>query len=204
MRMIGKTAITLAICSLSILAPAIASAQETLPHRVAVVDVAYIFKNHEGIKAQVSKVENDLKSYDAELKTKREALKTAAEQLKQYKVGSPEYAAQEEKVAGMESKLRLDMARKRKELADAEAKIYFENYQQIAEGVKYLAQYYKINLVLRYNSEDMNLEKGDSVIRGVMKNIVYHDESLDMTKGVMQYLDRKMNPNIAARNSGVK
>lgn len=192
MRIIGKTAIALAICSLSILAPAIALAQETSPHRIAVVDVAYIFKNHSGIKAQVTQVENDLKNFDAELKTKREALKAAAEQLKQFKVGSPEYAAQEEKVAGMESKLRLDMARKRKELADAEAQIYYENYQQIAEGVKYLAQYYKINLVLRYNSEDMDKDKGDSVIRGVMKNIVYHDDSLDMTKGVMQYLDRRI------------
>lgn len=38
----------------------------------------------------------------------------------------------------------------------------------------------------------MNLEQGESVIRGVMKNIVYHDESLDMTKGVMQYLDQTM------------
>ena len=90
----------------------------------------------------------------------------------------------------MESKLRLDMARKRKELADSEARIYYDNYQQIAAGVKFLANHYKINLVLRYNSEDMNLEEGQSVIRGVMKNIVYHDEALDMTKGVMQYLDR--------------
>ena len=199
MRIIVKTAIALAICSLSVLAPAIASAQDTAPHRVAVVDVAYIFKNHQGIKAQVTRVENDLKAYDAELKVKREELKTAAEQLKQFKVGSPEYAAQEEKVASMESKLRLDMARKRKELADAEAKIYYENYQRIAEGVKFIAQHYKINLVLRYNSEDMNLDQGDTVIRGVMKNIVYHDEALDMTKGVMQYLDR-----IAARPSATK
>ncbi len=200
MRIIGKTAIALAICSLSILGPAIASAQEAAPHRVAVVDVAYIFKNHQGIKAEVTRVENDLKAYDAELKGKRDALKAAHEELKQYKAGSPEYSAQEEKVAGMESKLRLDMARKRKELADAEAKIYYENYQRIAEGVKFIAQHYKINLVLRYNSEDMNLEQGDTVIRGVMKNIVYHDESLDMTKGVMQYLDRIASRPVASGN----
>ena len=200
MRIIGKTAIALAICSLSILGPAIASAQEAAPHRVAVVDVAYIFKNHQGIKAEVTRVENDLKAYDAELKGKRDALKAAHEELKQYKAGSPEYSAQEEKVAGMESKLRLDMARKRKEPADAEAKIYYENYQRIAEGVKFIAQHYKINLVLRYNSEDMNLEQGDTVIRGVMKNIVYHDESLDMTKGVMQYLDRIASRPVASGN----
>ena len=156
------------------------------------VDVAYIFKNHPGIKAQVEKVENDLKSYDAKLQAKRDELKQAAEQLKAFKIGSAEYAAQEELVASMESKLRLDMARTRKELADAEAKIYFQNYKLIKEGVKFLANHYKINLVLRYNSEDMDLANGETVLRGVMKNIVYHDESLDMTKGVMQYLDQSM------------
>ena len=190
MRFIGKAAIAMAIGTLSALAPLAASAEDF--HRIAVVDVAYIFKNHPGIKAQVSQVENDLKSYDAELTGKRDALKQAAAQLKTLKVGTAAYTAQEEKVASMESKLRLEMNRKRQELQEAEARIYFENYQRIAAGVKFLAQHYKINLVLRYNSEDMDIEQGDSVIRGVMKNIVYHDESLDMTKGVMQYLDQTL------------
>jgi len=188
-RLYGETAIA-AIVTLTALAPVSASAQDF--HRVAVVDVAYIFKNHPGIKAQVEKVEADLKAYDAELKAKRDELQQAAEQLKAYKVGSPEYTAQEEKVASLESKLRLDMQRKRQELAQAEAKIYYDNYKQISDGVKFLANHYKINLILRYNSEDMKLENGESVIRGVMKNIVYHDESLDMTKGVMQYLDQRL------------
>lgn len=183
------SAIALAITTLTVLAPTAATAQES-GHRMAVVDVAYIFKNNEGIKSQVKEVEDNLKAFDAELKEKRSELKSAAEKLKTFAVGSPDYTAQEERVASMESKLRLDMARKRKELADREAKIYYDNYQHIAAGVKILAQHYKINLVLRYNSEDMNLEKGESVIRGVMKNIVYHDDSLDMTPGVMQYLDK--------------
>ncbi|WP_231742874.1 OmpH family outer membrane protein [Stieleria varia] len=179
-----------------------AQAQEPAAgHRIAVVDVAYIFKNHPGIKAQVAAVEGDLKAYDAELKTKRDALKSAAEKLKTFKVGTPDYTAQEEAVADMDSKLRLEMARKRKELADAEAKIYFENYQKIAAGVKFLAEHYKINLVLRYNSESMEQESGESVIRGVMKNIVYHDNALDMTPGVMQYLDKALPA--AASTAGV-
>jgi len=193
----------IAIGLATVLAPGLmtrtASAQDTAPHRVAVVDVAYIFKNHPGIKAQVAKVEGDLKAYDGELTQKRDQLKSTAAKLKTLSPGSPEYASLEEQFAGMDSKLRLDMARKRKELADAEAKIYFDNYQQIAAGVKFLANHYKINLVLRYNSEDMNQANGESVIRGVMKNIVYHDASLDMTPGVMQYLDKviKVEPGIA-------
>ncbi len=194
MRIFCKAALLLvATLSMTAVAPQAAISQEASPgHKIAVVDVAYIFKNHPGIKAQVEQVEGDLKNYDAQLQGKREELKQAAERLKTFKIGTPDYTAQEEQVASMESKLRLDMARKRKELADAEARIYYENYQSISEGVKFLAQHYKINLVLRYNNEEMDLEKGDSVVRGVMKNIVYHDEALDMTKGVMQFLDQKM------------
>lgn len=203
MRFKGLKAISMAMLAVSFLAPNSASAEES-GHRIAVVDVAYIFKNHEGIKGQVSSVENDLKAYDQQLKGKREELKLLVEQLKTYKVGSTKYSETEEQLASMDSKLRLDMNRKKKELADAEARIYFENYKLIANGVKFLAQHYKINLVLRYNSEKMDLEKGDSVIRGVMRNIVYHDESLDMTKGVMQYLDKTMNQQANARPSANK
>ncbi|WP_146536248.1 OmpH family outer membrane protein [Rubripirellula reticaptiva] len=179
----------MALGFLAAMAPQMASAQDA-GHRVAVVDVAYIFKNHPGIKDQVAAVENELKAFGGEMQKRQDELKAAAEQIKAFKPGSPEYSQQEERVASLESKLRLDMARKKKELADAEARIYFENYTRIADGVKFLANHYKINLVLRYNSENMDLEEGQSVIRGVMKNIVYHDDDLDMTKGVMQYLDK--------------
>ena len=187
----------------AVLAPGLmatqAQAQDTEPHRVAVVDVAYIFKNHAGIRGQVAKIEADLKAYDGELKQKREQLKVSAAKLKDLTPGTPDYAALEEQVADMDAKLRLEMNRKRKELADAEAKIYFDNYQHIAAGVKFLASHYKINLVLRYNSEEMEEGKGESVVRGVMKNIVYHDEKLDMTPGVMQYLDRVIKTEVAGR-----
>jgi len=201
-RVFGKTvcaaskalSLSMALCVAAggALAPTLASAQDGHSHKVAVIDVAYIFKNHTSIKAEVAKVEAELKSFDAELSKKRDELQQAAAELKTFKPGSPEYATAEESVASMESRLRLDMARKRKELSDAEAKIYFDNYQRIAAGVKFLANHYKINLVLRYNSEEMSLEQGESVIRGVMKNIVYHDEALDMTNAVMQYLDQTM------------
>ncbi|MEL6109561.1 MAG: OmpH family outer membrane protein [Planctomycetota bacterium] len=195
MRIIRQQAIVTAIAlafvvSSGFIAGEAAAQTASGAHKIAVVDVAYIFKNHPGIKSQVAKVEADLKAFDTELQQKRTAIQSAAEKLKTFGVGTPEYAAQEEKLASMDSKLRLEMARKRKELADAEAKIYFQNYKRIAEGVKLIANHNGINLVLRYNSEAMNEENGETVIRGVMKNIVYHDESMNMTPTVMNYLDR--------------
>lgn len=196
MRTSPKVAVVLGFLAAGLLSPVTAQAQapekSSSGHRIAVVDVAHIFKNHESIKAEVAKVENELKTYDNALTGKRDNLKAEAEKLKTFKPGTPRYAEQEELVASMESRLRLEMARKRKELSDAEARIYFDNYQKISEAVEQIAKYHKINLVLRYNSEEMSLEQSESVVRGVMKNVVFHDPALDMTQGVMQYLDTKV------------
>lgn len=193
MRSTVKQAISMAILATLVLAPTAAMAQgDSSPHRVAVIDVAKIFKENPGIKSQVEAVEKNLKDYDATLAGKRDALKAEAAKLKSFEVGSPNYTAQEEIVAGMESKLRLEMARKRKELADAEAKIYFDNYQLIQGVVRDVAVHNKITLVIRHNSEPMDEEKGDSVVRGVMKNVVYHDPTIDMTNFVMQELSRRI------------
>jgi Skp family chaperone for outer membrane proteins len=209
-RTFGKSAIILAIVTITALVPAYVSAQAPEPtasraaHRVAVVDVAYIFKNHPGIRGEVLKVEKDLKDFDQELRGKQAELKEEALKLKAFKVGSPDYAAQEQKVAMMESQLRIEMNRQKRELADAEARIYYQNYQRITAGVKVMADFYKINLVLRYNSDQMDLAKPETVIRGVMKNIVYHDEDLDMTKAIMQYLTKQMEQQAANPVQGVQ
>lgn len=160
-------------------------------HNIAVIDIAHIFKNLPSIQAQVKKVEADVKKYEAEIKQQQEALKQAVEQLKTLRPGTSDYARQEERIAAMDSKLRLDMNRKQQELRDAESKIYFDNYQRIAAAVKVIAVHNKIHLVLRFNGEEMELEKTDSVARGVMKSIVFHDSTINMTDTVMKYLEQQ-------------
>lgn len=161
---------------------------------IAVVDVAYIFQNDTTIKAQVENVQKQFDAVETEIKARRDELKKNAEMLaeieKDFKVGSPQYAAQEEKVASLESKLRLEMARKKKELQDAEAKIYYDNYKLIQEATKVVAQYNKIKVVLRYNSQEIEPENGQSILRGVSRNVVYHDPAIDLTKGVMTMMGR--------------
>lgn len=196
---------SLAMCAgfmaASVLPSAFTAAQQppaaSTPHKVAVVDVARILKEHAGIQEQVKKVEQDLQSFEAQVTQKQKDLRLAVEQLKTLTPGSPDYARQEEKIADEDKNLRLEMNRKRKELVDAEAKIYYDNYQLIADAVKRVAVHNQIDLVLRYNGEEMSLEDKESVIRGVMKNIVFHSDRMDITPIVMQVLDQLM---VAKRN----
>ncbi len=157
-------------------------------HKIAVVDIGLIFREHPAIKQRLSTVEASVKAADAEITNKRKELQQVVESLKALNPGTPDYAAQEEKAAHLESELKLEASRKRKELAEAEAKIYFESYQQISQVVKKIAEFNQIDLVLRYNSEEMDLQNEDSVLRGLQKSVVYHKDSLNLTPFVMQYL----------------
>ena len=186
MRINRATSIVLSSLFSIVLVPALASAQNQASGKIAVIDVAYIFKNASAIKGQVTEIENKMKAYEKEMATARQSMQQEAEALKQFKPGSVEYAQQEEKLAGMESNLKLNTIRKRKELAEAEAKIYFQNYQKIKSVVKQVAEFNGIDIVLRYNSEEMDLGKTDSVLRGVMKGVVYHAPKLDLTGMVLK------------------
>ena len=139
-----------------------------------------------------------MKAFDSQIGTRRDSLKTEAAKLKGLKVGSPEYTANENELASMDTKLRLDITRARKEFAEKQAKVYYNNYTLISDVVKRIAEFNKINMVLRYNSEEMDLDNPQSVMMGVMKPIVYYDAQIDLTKPVMQYLEQ-MNAQVAGR-----
>jgi Skp family chaperone for outer membrane proteins len=202
-RWLGNAAIAFAAFVSPAFAPASLSAQQAEPthqpgHRVALVDVAYIFKNLPAIKAHVSKLKGDLKKDELELKQRRDTLKQAVEQLKTLKVGSADYARREEYVANLESQLRLHRVHKHRGLNEAETRLYYDSYQQIAAALRAIATDNNIQLVLNFSSEEMDVEQNDSVVRGVMKNVVYHDSTVNMTNTVMRYLEQQANAPQAA------
>ncbi|WP_147867147.1 OmpH family outer membrane protein [Stieleria maiorica] len=182
----------LALCPLATPTVSAQQAQSTAStgHRVAVIDVGYVFKNLPAIQAQINKVKAELERHETEIKQKREELNQAALRLKSLKIGTPEYARQEEHVADLDSKLRLDMRRRHSDLGEAEAKIYYDNYQRIRAAVKAVAVHNHINLVLRFNSEAVDPHQGDSAAREIMRNVVYQDNAINLTDTVMRYLER--------------
>ncbi len=204
-RLGGAVLVGLGIAGQALL-PSPASAQESpnpgAAHRVATIDVGYIFKNQPSIQAQVKKIESDLKAYETVLLQKREAVKQAVEKLKTLKPGSPDFIKQEELAASLDSQLRLDMSRRQMSFRTDETKIYYDNYQRIIAAVETIAKHNKIQLVMRSNSEEMDLDNANSVTSGVMKNVVFRDDAIDMTNMVMQYLQQSAATQANAAPSG--
>lgn len=179
-------------------APQSLSAQQVEPaeqsgHRIALVDVTYLLKNVPAIKDHVSKVKADRKKEQEALKQRRAKLNQAAEQLKALKVGSAEYNEQEAYLAQLDSQFRLHQIHKHREIGAAEAKLYYDSYQQIRAATEFIATKNNIHLVLNFTGEEMDLAEADSVARGVAKNVIYHDSTINITNAVMRYLEQQAN-----------
>lgn len=173
------------------------SAPRTSPPNVAVIDIGYIFKNHERFKNSLETIKKDFEDFEKYVRDQQQQLAAKAEELKAKPAGSPEYRQLEEQIADTTTKLRLEVGRKQKDRVDQEAKVYFNAYKEIEWYVQRFADRYQIDLVVRFNSEDMDPNKPDSVLQGINKFIVYN-RGLDISNQILNEL-KTATPPPAAR-----
>lgn len=152
---------------------------------VAVIDIAFIFKNHNQFKAQMEGMKSQIEQFEQSLKKDQADFEKRREQLQAYKPSSPEFKALEEQLAKLSSELQVKMQLKRKEFLEQEAKIYFAVYNEVVERVASFSDRNRIGLVLRYNSDEMDAQDRGSVLQGVNRPVVFQ-RNLDITDIILQ------------------
>lgn len=152
---------------------------------VAVIDIAFIFKNHNKFKGEMEGMKGQIEQFEQSLKKDQADFEKRREQLQAYKPASPEFKALEEQLAKLSSELQVKMQLKRKEFLEQEAKIYFAVYNEIVERVATFADRNRIGLVLRYNSDEMDAQDRGSVLQGVNRPVVFQ-RNLDITDIILQ------------------
>ncbi|MFV1964770.1 MAG: OmpH family outer membrane protein [Pirellulaceae bacterium] len=160
---------------------------------VAVIDIGYIFRNLERFKQARDDINDDAAKFQQDVGERRAALAKQIEQLKSTPAGTPQYSQMEEQLANADTQLRLDMGRKQKERVEKEAKIYFNAYKEVEENVKRFSDRYGIDLVVRFNSEQMDISKPETVLQGINRFVVFQ-RSLNITNHVLDELNRGTPP----------
>jgi len=155
----------------------------------AVVDVGYIFKNHQRFKATMDGMKGEMQGIEQSLKSKREGIAQKEAERNEYNLGTPEYKRLDEEVARQKADFNLEMTQLRKDFLDREAKVYHQTYLEVNEAVKYYAQRQNIGLVLRFNGETPDPNRRDDVLRAINKPVVFHN-SIDITPDVLGLLNR--------------
>ena len=175
-------------------APAAAGA-ELAGTRVAVIDIALIFKHHDRFNGQMGDIKRDIEQFEAYVRDQQKSIKARMEELQGYNATTPDYKSREADIARMQSELQVKIGLERKNFLEREAKVYYLIYKEIENSVKSFAQRARIGLVLRFNSEDMKEDDRTSVLQGVNRAVVYN-EGLDITPFIIADLNRRpFNPN---------
>lgn len=131
----------------------IASSSAWAQVNVALLDVGFIFKNHQGFKQQMDAMKANVAKFEQELKTQQQSIQQRSRQLGTLKAGSPQYKQLEEETTKKLADLKVSMQLERKKIMEEEAKIYMSTYKEVMSAVSAFANANNIHLVLRYDRE---------------------------------------------------
>ncbi|MFM7070510.1 MAG: OmpH family outer membrane protein [Planctomycetota bacterium] len=165
---------------------------------VVVIDISEVFKQHSSFNQQLNALKDEIKTLDAYYQAEQKKIVGQRDKLTSFNAGSPEYKRLEEEIARMASDLQVEMALKQKNVAEQEAKVYFNTYNQIYKQVEVFADSYGIGLVLRHNNVQMDPQKRDTVLQGVNRAIVFQ-RNLDITEEIIKRVNAA---NVAAAPAG--
>lgn len=169
--------------------PAAASSQEA-GTRVAVIDVAKIFKLHARFNAQMNGIKQEIEQFEAYIQGEQKKFNQLREALTSFSPGSVEYKQKETELARMQSEMQVSIGLKKKEFLEREARVYYNVYGEIEDSVQLFAQRFRIGLVLRYNGEEMNADDRNSILAGVNRAVVFHDPGIDITTHILAELNK--------------
>ncbi len=160
---------------------------------VAVIDISQIFQQHQRFRSELETIKNAIKQFESSLGADRETLRQKSEQLKLLTSGTAEYRRVEGEFARMTSDVQVKMGLKKKEFLEQEAKIYYRAYLEIQSVIREFSERNRIGLVLRFNSENIDPQKRDSVLGGINRAIVFQDR-LNITGEILAMLNRSAQP----------
>jgi Skp family chaperone for outer membrane proteins len=170
-----------------------AAGPKTGPTSIALVDVGYIIKNHPNMEANMAAIKAEMEQAQIEIENRRKSLLKDQEALgSMYEADSPALKAKQEQLISQESKLRVDFMGKEKEFAEKQATVIYKSYQSINRSIALLAKHFQYDLVLRYSREqdEMDPKKPQTVNFGVQRDVLFHNDQIDITELVLQVLNR--------------
>lgn len=149
------------------------AAPPVLEQRVAVVDVARVFKNHRRFNQELELLKKDAEDFQTQMRGVQEQLQQRVDAARAQDPNSAAFRAAEAELTAELARLQVTQRQKGRELAEKEARLYFEIYVQVTSAIANHADNNGVNLVLRYNSEPIDPADPKSIIEGVNREVMF-------------------------------
>ena len=154
--------------------------------KVGLVDVGMIFKNHPRFSATLTELRTKADQFKAESQQLQQQLMREAEGLSQYEKESDDYRDKEAMLAKKSATLEVEQRGKMRDLLKQEAELHFNTYVEISNVISGYCDQYGIELVLRFNSEEMNPKEPRTIMQQVNGGVIYYSDAADITKDIIK------------------
>jgi len=161
------------------------------PHRVALIDMNYVFQNYEKLKylkedlqAKAQEEQNRLKELYKKIQADQAVLKDLAE-------GSEDYQKLDRKITQMASQLETQNKLSQRELQKENAKIVHTIYLEVQDVIAEFCDHFKFTLVLQINRGEINSSDPNKLMQILNQPVVYHRKQDDLSVGVLKELNQR-------------
>jgi outer membrane protein len=162
-----------------------------LPHKIGLIDMAHVFKEHKKFEALRNDLKEELESTEAEGKKFADKIQTLQNELKSgvFKEGSQEYISRETQLAKLTSDFNTFRAVSQKDFLRKESKIYGTVYKEVEDAIQKYCKAYKYTLILRFSRDELNTDDPQKLIAGLQRTVVHFRPDDDLTDSVVEYLN---------------
>jgi Skp family chaperone for outer membrane proteins len=190
-RVVRSSTIIKVILSVAIVACAVSESNaQDQAGRVAILDVAKVFKQNRAFDAKVKAIKAEADQLKQQITQEQDRIKAAAADLRNMPAGE-DRNNREYQLEQQLTKLRTQTRQQEAALLNREARVYFETYNEMQSVVSTMATEYGLSLVLRFDSEEIDPNNRSEVIKGVNRAVVFH-RKLDLTSLVSDALNTRM------------
>jgi Skp family chaperone for outer membrane proteins len=169
--------------------------------RIALVDVNHLMKNHVRMKGQLTELNNSMEAISKQFDEQLKHIQNEEAALKSLSPSSQGYQQKEEQIVAEKANLQGQASLKQKEFMQQRGRIYAATYKEIQGDVAAYCRQYGFSLAMTFDSDPVNADNPQDVIRGITRNVISFDGN--MAVDITNYLLPRYAPPETARPVGV-
>jgi Skp family chaperone for outer membrane proteins len=171
-----------------------AAAATNIPHKVGLIDMAYVFKNYKKFETLREDLKVEIAQSEETAKEMQKEIVEFQQKLKDLKEGGAEYTKLEQQAVKKAAEFENFRRQMSREFLKKESQIYLMVYNEVSRMVEKYATHFNYTLIIRFNREDLDTENPQALLQGMNRQVVYYRPNEDITTPVLESLNKRLDP----------
>jgi outer membrane protein len=135
-------------------------------------------------------MKNDVKQAEETVNAEKTKILQAEKARDEFAKGTQDYRLRDEEVTRAKAELAVKVQSQRNDFLQREAQIYNTVYQEILQATDYFCRQNNIDMVLRFNADQVDPNRPDTVLAFINRPVVWYQQYLNITPNILNDLNR--------------